>query len=47
VVREIDRLDKIITQINNFAHPPDLEFKLIDIRGTVKKESRSRDRASE
>jgi hypothetical protein len=34
VVREIHRLDKIIIQINNFAHPPELEFKPIDIQGT-------------
>jgi signal transduction histidine kinase len=37
VVREIDRLDKIITQINNFAHPPELVFKPIDVRKPVKK----------
>jgi len=37
VVREIDRLDKIITQINNFAHPPELVFKSIDVRAPVKK----------
>jgi PAS domain S-box-containing protein len=37
VVKEIDRLDKIITQINNFAHPPELVFKPIDIRASVKK----------
>jgi PAS domain S-box-containing protein len=37
VVREIDRLDKIITQINNFAHPPELVFKPIDVRSPVKK----------
>jgi PAS domain S-box-containing protein len=37
VVKEIDRLDGIITQINNFAHPPELEFKAIDIRAPVKK----------
>ena len=35
VVREIDRLDKIITQINNFAHPPELVFKPIDLRTSV------------
>jgi PAS domain S-box-containing protein len=35
VVREIDRLDKIVTQINNFAHPPDLIFKPVDVRGDV------------
>jgi nitrogen-specific signal transduction histidine kinase len=37
VVSEIDRLDKIITQINNFAHPPELVLKPIDIRSPVKK----------
>ncbi len=37
MVSEIDRLDKIITQINNFAHPPELVFKSIDVRSPVKK----------
>jgi nitrogen fixation/metabolism regulation signal transduction histidine kinase len=37
VVNEIDRLDKIITQINNFAHPPELVLKPIDVRTPVKK----------
>jgi PAS domain S-box-containing protein len=37
VVREIDRLDKIITQINNFAHPPELSFKVIDVRAPMEK----------
>jgi PAS domain S-box-containing protein len=37
VVHEIDRLDKIITQINNFAHPPELILKPIDLRTSVKK----------
>jgi two-component system, NtrC family, sensor histidine kinase AtoS len=37
VVSEVDRLDKIITQINNFAHPPELVFKPIDVRSPVKK----------
>ena len=37
VVREIDRLDKIITQINNFAHPPELVFKPVDLRASVTK----------
>ena len=37
VVQEVDRLDKIITQINNFAHPPELVFKPIDVRAPVKK----------
>jgi PAS domain S-box-containing protein len=37
VVQEIDRLDRIITQINNFAHPPELVLKSIDVRTPVKK----------
>jgi nitrogen-specific signal transduction histidine kinase len=37
VVQEIDRLDKIITQINNFAHPPELVMKSIDLRTSVNK----------
>ena len=37
VVQEIDRLDTIITQINNFAHPPELILKAIDVRTPVKK----------
>ncbi len=37
VVQEIDRLDRIITQINNFAHPPELILKSIDVRTPVKK----------
>ena len=37
VVQEIDRLDKIITQINDFAHPPELKMKPIDVRGPVQK----------
>ncbi len=37
VVQEIDRLDKIITQINDFAHPPELVMKSVDLRGTVEK----------
>jgi PAS domain S-box-containing protein len=37
VVQEIDRLDKIITQINNFAHPSELVMKPIDVRASVKK----------
>ncbi|MEY2485825.1 MAG: two-component system, NtrC family, sensor histidine kinase AtoS [Verrucomicrobiota bacterium] len=35
VVREVDRLDNIITQINDFAHPPDLIMKPIDVRASV------------
>ena len=37
VVQEIDRLDRIITQINNFAHPAELVLKSIDVRTPVKK----------
>jgi PAS domain S-box-containing protein len=37
VVSEVDRLDKIITQINNFAHPPELVLKSIDVRAPVQK----------
>lgn len=37
VVQEIDRLDKIITQINNFAHPSELVMKSIDVRDSVTK----------
>lgn len=37
VVQEIDRLDLIITQINNFAHPPELNFKPIDLRAPMKR----------
>jgi PAS domain S-box-containing protein len=37
VVQEIDRLDKIITQINNFAHPTELILKSIDVRAPVRK----------
>lgn len=37
VVQEIDRLDLIITQINNFAHPPELKFKPLDLRQPVKR----------
>ena len=37
VVQEIDRLDKIITQINDFAHPPELVMKPIDLRGPVQR----------
>ena len=36
VVQEIDRLDKIITQINNFAHPSELVMKPIDLRASVR-----------
>jgi nitrogen fixation/metabolism regulation signal transduction histidine kinase len=37
VVQEIDRLDKIITQINNFAHPTELVMKPVDVRTSVQK----------
>ena len=37
VVQEIDRLDKIITQINAFAHPAELKLKPLDIREPVKR----------
>ncbi|MDP9003309.1 MAG: ATP-binding protein [Verrucomicrobiota bacterium] len=37
VVQEIDRLDKIITQINNFAHPSELVMKPIDVRLSLRK----------
>ncbi len=37
VVKEVDRLDRIITEINNFAHPPELDFRPIDVRTPVKK----------
>lgn len=37
VVQEVDRLDKIITQINNFAHPTELVMKSFDLRDSVKK----------
>src|ERR1700704_2466713 len=37
VVQEIDRLDTIITQINSFANPPDLELRSIDLKAPVKK----------
>ncbi|MDQ6859955.1 MAG: ATP-binding protein [Verrucomicrobiota bacterium] len=37
VVEEIDRLDKIISQINDFAHPPELVMRLVDLKASVKK----------
>lgn len=37
VVQEIDRLDKIIVQINDFAHPPELNFRPVDVRASVEK----------
>jgi nitrogen-specific signal transduction histidine kinase len=37
VVQEVDRLDKIITQINSFAHPAELNMKPLDIRAPVRR----------
>jgi nitrogen-specific signal transduction histidine kinase len=37
VVQEIDRLDKIITQINAFAHPAELNMRPLDIRAPLKR----------
>ena len=37
VVQEIDRLDLIITQINNFAHPPELALQITRRARPVKK----------
>ncbi|CAN5503171.1 hypothetical protein BH18VER1_BH18VER1_15840 [soil metagenome] len=37
VVQEVDRLDRIITQINNFAHPAELVMKPVDLRTSVTK----------
>lgn len=37
VVQEIERLDRIITQINNFAHPPELNFRALDVRTPMSK----------
>jgi len=37
VVKEIDRLDGIISQINSFAHPPEVALKSIDVRTSLKK----------
>jgi nitrogen-specific signal transduction histidine kinase len=37
VVQEIDRLDNIITQINDFAHPAELVFKPVDVRSSVER----------
>lgn len=48
VVQEIDRLDLIITQINDFAHPPELHFKSLDLRAPMRKAvERVRARAAE
>lgn len=35
VSQEVDRLNRIIEQINQFAHPPELRFHPLDIRSTV------------
>jgi len=37
VVQEIDRLDKIVSQINAFAHPAELKMRPLDIRTPVKR----------
>ncbi len=37
VVQEIDRLDKIVNQINNFAHPPELVMTPVDVRTSVRR----------
>src|SRR5690349_4871745 len=37
VVQEIDRLDKIVSQINAFAHPAELKMRPLDIRAPVKR----------
>jgi two-component system, NtrC family, sensor histidine kinase AtoS len=37
VVGEVDRLDRIITQISDFAHPQELILKPIDVRSPVRK----------
>lgn len=34
---EVDRLNSIIDQINDFAHPPELKFSALDIRQPIKK----------
>ncbi len=37
VVKEVERLDKIVSQINAFAHPAELNMKPLDLRGPVKR----------
>ncbi len=37
VLQEIERLDRIILQINNFAHPPELNFRPLDLRAPMKR----------
>ena len=35
MTHEVDRLNGIVEQINDFANPPDLMFKPVDIRKTL------------
>ena len=37
VTREVDRLNSIITQIHEFAHPPRLKFEAVDLRSMLNK----------
>jgi two-component system sensor histidine kinase AtoS len=37
VAKEVDRLNKIIQQIDDFANPPQLQFKAIDVKDTLRK----------
>jgi nitrogen fixation/metabolism regulation signal transduction histidine kinase len=37
VVKEINRLDRMIEQIDSFAHPPELTFKPLDVNKSVQK----------
>jgi PAS domain S-box-containing protein len=37
VVQEVERLDRIITQINNFAHPAELVMKAVDLKTSMTK----------
>jgi nitrogen-specific signal transduction histidine kinase len=37
VVKEVERLDKIVNQINAFAHPAELQMKPLDLRAPVKR----------
>ncbi len=37
VVKEVERLDKIVGQINAFAHPAELDKKPLDLRATVRR----------
>jgi nitrogen fixation/metabolism regulation signal transduction histidine kinase len=36
-VQEVDRLDKIITQINAFAHPAELKMEPLDLRAPMQR----------